>query len=115
MGEQWYSAFKTLVKWEKIYVFYQRQFILLSLFLLFDSIFSMFNGTSVFFFIRLFQFYHVYCNLILGCMYQIFGALKDRSLLINMFALNNCFSYRDIFENGVNTLSKLDDAFLTKT
>merc|ERR1712240_255136 len=37
----------------------------------------------------------------------IFGTLKDGSLQINTLALNNCFSYRNIFQNGVNALSKM--------
>ena len=45
----------------------------------------------------------------------IFGALNDENLLINIFASNNCFNYRNIFQNGVDVLLKLDDAFLTKS
>ena len=37
----------------------------------------------------------------------IFGTLKDGFLEINSLALNNCFSYRNVFQNGVNTLSKM--------
>ena len=40
-----------------------------------------------------------------------FRTLKDRSLLINIFASNNCFSDRNIIQNGVDALSKIDDAF----
>ena len=36
-----------------------------------------------------------------------FGTLKDGSLEINSLALNNCFSYRNIFQNDVNALSKM--------
>ena len=36
-----------------------------------------------------------------------FGTLKDGSLEINGSALNNCFSYRNVFQNGVNALSKI--------
>ena len=43
-----------------------------------------------------------------------FGTLKDVSLLINSLASNNCFSYRNFFQNGVEALSKLVDAFLSK-
>ena len=32
---------------------------------------------------------------------------KDGSLEINSLALNNCFSYRNIIQNGVNALSKM--------
>ena len=34
----------------------------------------------------------------------IFGTLKDGSLQINSLALNHCFSYRNVFQNGVNAL-----------
>ena len=40
--------------------------------------------------------------------------LKDESLLINSLASNNCFCYSIFFQNGVNTLSIIDDAFLSK-
>ena len=36
-----------------------------------------------------------------------FGTLKDGSLEINSLALNNCFSYRNVFQNGVSALSKI--------
>ena len=32
---------------------------------------------------------------------------KDGSLQINILALNNCFSHRNIFQNDVNALSKM--------
>ena len=45
----------------------------------------------------------------------IFGTLKDGSLFINIFAPNNnCFSDRNIFQNGVHTLSNIDESFSTK-
>ena len=37
----------------------------------------------------------------------IFGTLEDGRLEINSLALNNCFSYRNDFQNGVNALSKM--------
>ena len=40
-----------------------------------------------------------------GLMY--FGTLEDGSLEINNLALNNCFSYRNVFQNGSNALSKI--------
>ena len=70
------------------------------------------------FFLKTFRVYHVYCNFILGYLCWItviFGTPEDGSLFINIFTSNNCFSYRNIFQNGVDTLSKLDDAFLTKS
>ena len=36
-----------------------------------------------------------------------FGTLKDGSLEITSLALNNSFSYRNVFQNGVNSLSKM--------
>ena len=36
-----------------------------------------------------------------------FGTLKDDSLEIYSLALNNCFSYRNVFQNGINALSKI--------
>ena len=61
---------------------------------------------------------HVYCNFKIGFTCRItviFGTLKDGSLLINTLASNICFSYRNIFQNGVNALPKIVDAFLSKS
>ena len=61
---------------------------------------------------------HVYCNFIIGFTCRItviFGTLKDGSLLINTLASNICFSYRNMFQNGVDALSKIVDAFLSKS
>ena len=33
--------------------------------------------------------------------------MKDGSLKINSLALNNCFSHKNVFQNGVNALSKM--------
>ena len=60
---------------------------------------------------------HVYCNFKIGFTCRItviFGTLKDGSLLINTLASNICFSYRNIFQNGVDALPKIVDAFLSK-
>ena len=46
---------------------------------------------------------------------MIFGTLKDGRLLINSLASKFCFSYRNMFQNGVDALSKLLDAFLSKS
>ena len=59
----------------------------------------------------------VYCNFKIGFTCRstvIFGTLKDGSLLINTLASNICFTYRNMFQNGVNALSKIVDAFLSK-
>ena len=46
-------------------------------------------------------------NLVTTCRTAVrFETLKDGSLQMNSLALNNCFSYRNVFQNGVNTLSK---------
>ena len=61
---------------------------------------------------------HVYYNFKLGFTCRItviFGTLKDGSLLINTLASNICFSYRNMFQNGVDALSKIVDAFLSKS
>ena len=61
---------------------------------------------------------HVYCNFKIGFTCQItviFGTLKDGSLLINTLASNICFSYRNMFQNGVDALSKIVGAFLSKS
>ena len=53
---------------------------------------------------------HVWCNFWPNYMFRttvIFGTLKDGSLEINSFALNNCFGSRNVFQNGVNSLSKM--------
>ena len=60
---------------------------------------------------------HVYCNFKIGFTCRstiIFGTLKDGSLLINTLASNICFSYRNIFQNGVDALPKIVDTFLSK-
>ena len=61
---------------------------------------------------------HVYFNFKTGftCWITvIFGTLKDGSLLINTLASDICFSYRNMFQNGVDALSKIVDAFLSKS
>ena len=37
----------------------------------------------------------------------VFGTLKDGRLTINSLPLNDCFSYRNILQNGVKPLSKM--------
>ena len=61
---------------------------------------------------------HVYCNFKIGFTCRItviFGTLKDGSLLNNTLASNICFSHRNMFQNGVDALSKIVDAFLSKS
>ena len=83
----------------------------------------MIKGTSVF--LKKFRVYHVYFNFILGYMCRInviFGILKDLSLLIdhvNIFASDNCFSYKNIFQKRSKWrrcfVKIIDDTFLTKS
>ena len=42
-----------------------------------------------------------------GLMFFFFETLTDGSLEINSLALNNCFSYRNVYQNGANVLSKM--------
>ena len=61
---------------------------------------------------------HVYCNFKIGFTCRItviFGTLKDGSLLVNSLSSNTCFIYRNMFQNGVDALSKIVDAFLSKS
>ena len=37
----------------------------------------------------------------------IYGIMKDRSLLIHSLAPLNCFTYRNLFQNGVNDMGKI--------
>ena len=43
-----------------------------------------------------------------------FGKLKDDSLWINSIAWNNCISHRNVFQNGINALSKWWTIFCQK-
>ena len=77
----------------------------------------MLKGTSVFFH-KTVRVRHVYCNFKIGFTCRItviFGTLKDGSLLISTLASNICFSYRNMFQNGVDALSKIVEAFLSKS
>ena len=70
------------------------------------------------FFHKIVRVCHVYCNFKIGFMCRItiiFGTLKDGSLLINTLVSNISFSYRNMFQNGVDALSKIVDAFLSKS
>ena len=58
---------------------------------------------------------HVWCHFEAGytCLTTvIFGTLKYDSLQMNSFASSyNCFSYKIVFQKGVNTLSKMVNHF----
>ena len=70
------------------------------------------------FFHKTFRVWHVYYNFKIGFTCRItviFGTLKDESLLINILASNICFSYKNMFQNSVDALSKIVDAILSKS
>ena len=61
---------------------------------------------------------HVYSNFKIGFTCRItviFGTLKNGSLLNNNLASNSCFSYRNMFQNSVDSSSNIVDAFLFKS
>ena len=45
----------------------------------------------------------------------IFGRLKDGGLQITSLASTNCFTYRNVFQNGVNALPKMVSYFCQTT
>ena len=58
---------------------------------------------------------HVYFKIGFTCRITvIFGTRKDGSLLINTLASNICFTYRNMFQNGVDALSKKLTPFCQK-
>ena len=55
------------------------------------------------------EIFHVYCIFYSGFMCQttiIFGIAKDGSLVLNTFASLNCFTCRNLFQNGANDMSE---------
>ena len=44
----------------------------------------------------------------------IFGTLKDDDRWNSILASNKCFSHRNVFQNGVNTMSKIVNHFFVK-
>ena len=42
---------------------------------------------------------------------RVVGKLKDDSLEIDSLSPNNCLCHRNVFQNGVNTLSKMVNHF----
>ena len=47
--------------------------------------------------------------------YHNFGTMKDDSLLNNILAWNNCLCHRNIFQNGINIISKMVTTFCQKS
>ena len=55
------------------------------------------------------EIFHVYCIFYSGFMCQttvIFGIMKDESLVLNPLASWNCFTCRNLFQNGANNMSE---------
>ena len=58
---------------------------------------------------KTYEIFHVYCVFYSGFMCQttvIFGITKDGSLVLTTLASWNCFTYRNIFQNGANDISE---------
>ena len=70
---------------------------------------------------KTYEIFHVYCIFYSGFMCQttvIFVITKDGSLLLNTLASWNCFSCRNLFQNGANDMSECltcETAFCKKT
>ena len=111
--------------WERLSLFSHSGFAIPTyLFIFFEKV-VLISGTFFIFALRVRAFFHktvrvchVYCNFKIGFKCRItviFGTLKDGSLLINTLASKICLSYRNMFQNGVDALSKIVDAFLSKS
>ena len=58
---------------------------------------------------KTYTIFHVYCIFYSGFMCQttvIFGITKDGSLVLNTLASWNCFTCRNLFQNGANDMSE---------
>ena len=58
---------------------------------------------------KTYEIFHVYCIFYSGFMCQttvIFGITKDGSLVLNTLASWNCFTCRNLFQNGANDMSE---------
>ena len=58
---------------------------------------------------KTYEIFHVYCVFYSGFMCQttvIFGITKDGSLVLTTLASWNCFTCRNIFQNGANDMSE---------
>ena len=58
---------------------------------------------------KTYEIFHVYCIIYSGFMYQttvIFGITKDGSLVLNTLVSWNCFTCRNLFQNGANDMSE---------
>ena len=69
-----------------------------------NEIFKGTNGRQ-----KTYEIFHVYCIFYSGFMCQttvIFGITKDGSLVLNTLASWNCFTCRNLFQNGANDMSE---------
>ena len=70
---------------------------------------------------KTYEIFHVYCIFYSGSMCQttvIFGIMKDGSLVLNNLTSWNCFTCRNLFQNGANNMSECltcETAFCKKT
>ena len=70
---------------------------------------------------KTYEIFHVYCIFYSGFMCQttvIFGTTKDGSLVLNTLASWNCFTCRNLFQNGANDMSEwltFETAFCKKS
>ena len=70
---------------------------------------------------KTYEIFHVYCIFYSGFMCQttvIFGTMKDGSLVLNTLASWNCFTCRNLFQNGANDMSEwltFETAFCKKS
>ena len=58
---------------------------------------------------KTYEIFHVYCIFYSGFMCQttvFFGITKDGSLVLNTLASWNCFTCRNLFQNGANDMSE---------
>ena len=69
---------------------------------------------------KTYEIFHVYCISYSGFMCQttvIFKITKDGSLVLNTLASWNCFTCRNLFQNGANDMSEcltIEKAFCKK-
>ena len=72
--------------------------------IIFTTTFKGTNGRQ-----KTYEIFHVYCIFYSGFMCQttvIFGITKDGSLVLNTLASWNCFTCRNLFQNGANDISE---------
>ena len=76
-------------------------------FMFFPGCFSYLKGTNGR--QKTYEIFYVYCIFYSGFMCQttvIFGITKDGSLVLNTLASWNCFTCRNLFQNGANDMSE---------